>query len=110
MLAYTTTGGLRYDLAAALYRFYAFCAATSAPEIHDLAETIETWQQPMILATITGLSNARRKVTTASSNTSGASPSGSATSTTNDAGYSGLHPPITAGATQNQATTSVLSR
>ncbi len=53
MLAYTTTGGLRYDLAAALYRFYAFCAATSVPEIHDLAETIETWQQPMILATIT---------------------------------------------------------
>ncbi|SON63819.1 hypothetical protein MSIMFI_05350 [Mycobacterium simulans] len=57
--ACTSTGGPRYDLAAALYRFYAFCAATSAPEIHDLAETIETWQQPMILAVTTGLSNAR---------------------------------------------------
>ncbi len=59
VLAYTATGGLRYDLAAALYRFYAFCAATSVPEIHDLAEAIETWQQPMILAITTGLSNAR---------------------------------------------------
>ena len=53
------TGGMRYDIAAALYRFYAFCAATSVPEIHDLAETIETWQAPMILAITTGLSNAR---------------------------------------------------
>lgn len=59
MLACTATGGLRYDLAAALYRFCAFCAATSAPEIHDLAETIETWQAPMILAITTGLTNAR---------------------------------------------------
>lgn len=59
VLACTATGGLRYDIAAALYRFYAFCAATSVPEIHDLAETIETWQAPMILAITTGLSNAR---------------------------------------------------
>jgi transposase len=59
VLACTATGGLRYDLAAALYRFYAFCAATSVPEIHDLAETIETWQAPMILAITTGLTNAR---------------------------------------------------
>jgi len=59
VLACTTTGGLRYDIAAALYRFYAFCAATSVPEIRDLAETIETWQAPTILAITTGLSNAR---------------------------------------------------
>jgi transposase len=59
VLACTATGGLRYDLATALYRFYAYCAATSVPEIHELAETIETWQQPMILAITTGLSNAR---------------------------------------------------
>jgi transposase len=59
VLACTATGGLRYDIAAALHRFYAFCAATSVPEIHDLAETIETWQAPMILAITTGLSNAR---------------------------------------------------
>jgi transposase len=59
VLACTVTGGLRYDIAAALHRFYAFCAATTVPEIHDLAKTIETWQQPMILAITTGLSNAR---------------------------------------------------
>jgi transposase len=59
VLACIATGGMRYDIAAALYRFYAFCAATSVPEIHDLAETIETWQAPMILAITTGLSNAR---------------------------------------------------
>lgn len=40
VLACTATGALRYDIAAALYRFYAFCAATSVPEIHDFAETI----------------------------------------------------------------------
>ena len=41
------------------YRFFAFCGATSVPEIHHLAETIETWQSPTILAITTGLSNAR---------------------------------------------------
>jgi len=50
VLACAATGGMRYDIAAALYRFYAFCAATKVPEIHDLAQTIETWQQPMLLA------------------------------------------------------------
>lgn len=59
VLACTATGGMRYDISVALHRFYAFCAATSVPEIHDLAETIETWQPPMILAITTGLSNAR---------------------------------------------------
>ncbi|CCK56858.1 Transposase (fragment) [Mycobacterium canettii CIPT 140070008] len=59
VLACTMTGGLRYDIATTLYRFYAFCAATKVPEIHDLAETIETWQQPILLAITTGLSNAR---------------------------------------------------
>ncbi len=59
VLACTMTGGLRYDIATTLYRFYAFCAATKVPEIHDLAETIETRQQPILLAITTGLSNAR---------------------------------------------------
>lgn len=59
VLACTATGALRYEIRAALHRFYAFCAATSVPEIHELAETIETWQGPMILAITTGLSNAR---------------------------------------------------
>lgn len=59
VLACTATGGMRYDVSATLGRFYAFCAATKVPEIHDLAKTIETWQRPMILAITTGLSNAR---------------------------------------------------
>jgi transposase len=59
VLACTARGGLRYEITAALYRFYAFCSACSVPEIVRLAETIETWQEPMILAIQTGLSNAR---------------------------------------------------
>ncbi|MCW2626461.1 ISL3 family transposase [Mycobacterium sp.] len=59
VLACTTRGGLRYEISTALYAFYAFCGACSVPEIHQLAETISTWQGPMILAIQTGLSNAR---------------------------------------------------
>jgi transposase len=59
VLACTETGGLRYMIAATLGRFYTFCAATTIPELHDLAKTIETWQKPMITAIRTGLSNAR---------------------------------------------------
>jgi hypothetical protein len=100
LLACTTTGGMRYDVSAALYRFYAFCAATTVPEIHDLAETIETWQAPTILAITTGLSNARsegynriiKHVGTGSSNTSAASRSASATPTTSAAEYGGPAP------------------
>ena len=59
VLACTARGGLRYEITAALYAFYAFCAACSVPEIGKLAETISAWQEPMILAIQTGLSNAR---------------------------------------------------
>lgn len=59
VLACIDRGGLRYEIAATLYRFYAFCAATTVPEIHQLADTIEAWQTPMIRAIETGLSNAR---------------------------------------------------
>lgn len=59
VLACTARGGLRYEISRALYEFYAFCAACSVPEISKLAETISTWQEPMILAIQTGLSNAR---------------------------------------------------
>jgi transposase len=59
VLACTARGGLRYEITAALYTFYAFCAACSVPEIGKLAETISAWQEPMILAIETGLSNAR---------------------------------------------------
>jgi transposase len=59
VLACTARGGLRYEISTALYEFYAFCAACSVPEIRKLAETISSWQGPMILAIETGLSNAR---------------------------------------------------
>jgi len=59
VLACTESGGHRHDISAALYRFYDFCAATAVPEIHTLAHTVETWQEPIIAAITTGLSNAR---------------------------------------------------
>jgi transposase len=59
VLACTARGGLRYEITAALYAFYVFCAACSVPEIGKLAETISAWQEPMILAIETGLFNAR---------------------------------------------------
>ena len=59
VLACTATGGLWYEISAALHEFFAFCAACSVPEIRRLAETIERWQQPIIAAITTGLSNAR---------------------------------------------------
>jgi transposase len=59
VLSCTARGGLSYEIGAALYRFYAFCAACSVPEIGNLAQTISAWQEPMILAIKTGLSNAR---------------------------------------------------
>jgi len=59
VLACTARGGLRYQIRDALYRFYAFCAACSVPEIAKLAQTVSDWQAPMILAIQTGLSNAR---------------------------------------------------
>lgn len=59
MLACTDNGGLRYEIREPLHRFYAFCAACAVPEIGSLAATISAWQEPMILAITTGLSNAR---------------------------------------------------
>jgi len=59
VLACTARGGLSYEIREALYRFYTFCAACSVPEIRRFADTICTWQDPMILAIQTGLSNAR---------------------------------------------------
>jgi len=52
-------GGLRYQIAAALEEFHTFAAACKVPEIHTLATTVDTWQQPIIDAIDTGLSNAR---------------------------------------------------
>jgi len=59
LLACKESGGLRYEISAALHKFYRFCAACSVPEIRRLVDTIERWQQPIIAAITTGLSNAR---------------------------------------------------
>lgn len=59
VLACTDRGGLRHEIRNALYRFYEFCAACSVPEIAAFANTIAKWQDPMVLAVETGLSNAR---------------------------------------------------
>jgi hypothetical protein len=80
------------DIAAALDRFYRFCAACTVPEVIRLARTVETWQDPIIAALQTGLTNARSEATTASSNTSDVLRSDSATLTTNAAAYGGPAP------------------
>ena len=59
LLSCAERGGLRYEITAALYRFYRFCASCSVPEILRFARTIEAWQDPIIAALQTGLSNAR---------------------------------------------------
>ncbi len=52
-------GGLRYQIAAALEEFSRVRGRCKVPEIHTLATTVDTWQQPIIAAIDTGLSNAR---------------------------------------------------
>jgi len=52
-------GGLRYEISASLEEFYTFAAACKVLEIHTLATTVDTWQQPIIAAIDTGLTNAR---------------------------------------------------
>ncbi len=59
LLSCADRGGLHYEIATALDRFYRFCAACSVPEVISLARTIETWQTPIIAALQTGLTNAR---------------------------------------------------
>ncbi|GJF14811.1 hypothetical protein NGTWS1803_28390 [Mycolicibacterium cyprinidarum] len=52
-------GGLRYEIQAALDRFYRFCAACLVFEVISFARTIEAWQAPIIAAVQNGLTNAR---------------------------------------------------
>lgn len=59
LLSCADRGGLRYEITAALGRFYQFCASCSVPEIHSLARTVEAWQDPIIAALQTRLTNAR---------------------------------------------------
>ena len=59
LLSCAQRGGLRYEIHAALERFYRFCAAWKVPEVIKFARTIETWQAPIIAALQAGLTNAR---------------------------------------------------
>jgi len=59
LLSCADRGGLRYEITAALDRFYRFCAACKVPEVIKFARTIEAWQGPIIAALQTGLTNAR---------------------------------------------------
>jgi transposase len=59
LLSCADRGGLRYEITAALDRFYRFCAACKVPEVISFARTIETWQAPILAAVQTGLTNAR---------------------------------------------------
>jgi transposase len=59
LLSCADRGGLRYEIHAALDRFYRFCASCKVPEVISFARTIEAWQTPIIAAVQTGLTNAR---------------------------------------------------
>ena len=52
-------GSLRYQISAAFKELYLFTATCKVPEIHTLANTVDTWQQPIIAAIDTHLTNAR---------------------------------------------------
>lgn len=103
MLACNARSGLRYEISAALYAFYTLCAACSVPEIQQLAQTISDWQQPMILAIETGLSNARSEGFNRIVKHVGRIAFGFRTPRESTPPSAvGLHPPITASAIRNQ--------
>ena len=58
LLSCAERGGLRYEIHAALERFYRFSAAARCRGF-TFARTIEAWQAPIIAALQTGLTNAR---------------------------------------------------
>jgi transposase len=53
------TNPSRDQIAAHLYRFYAWCAASELPELHTLAATVETWWPAIEAFLATGITNAR---------------------------------------------------
>lgn len=59
LLALARTGASRFEIAARLHTFYAWCARADIDELTTLATTVETWW-PAILAFLnTGITNAR---------------------------------------------------
>jgi transposase len=92
LLATACTRPDREQISRLLHRFYQRCADSGQPELHRLATTVETWW-PQILAFIrTGITNAGSEGTpTGSSKPSPATPTASATPTTN--AYAPAAPP-----------------
>jgi transposase len=58
-LAPSGTNPDRAAISARLFTFYARAAASTAPELHRLAATVETWWPAIEAAILTGHSNAR---------------------------------------------------
>lgn len=111
VLACKDRGGLSYEIRAAFYRFYEFCAACRVPEIHKLAQTIGAWQDPIILAITTGLSNARSEGYNRIVKHVGRVAFGFRTPANQRRRVlPGLHPPITASANQYQRAQPLLTR
>ena len=48
----------RHTIRARLFDFYTWCATTSVPEVHTLAELIEQWWPPVLTFLETGVTNA----------------------------------------------------
>jgi transposase len=57
LLALARTGVSRYVIAAQLYVFYDWCAATTIDELHTLATTVETWWPEIEAFLDTGITN-----------------------------------------------------
>lgn len=59
LLALARADPARDQIAAQLYAFYAWCAATDIDELHTLAGTVETWWPEIEAFIDTGITNAR---------------------------------------------------
>jgi transposase len=59
LLALARTGASRDRIAAQLFVFYDWCAATSMDELHTLANTVETWWPEIEAFLDTGITNAK---------------------------------------------------
>lgn len=58
LLGCAAAGADRHTIRARLFDFYAWCATTSVPEVHTLAELIETWWPAVLTVLQTGVTNA----------------------------------------------------
>lgn len=92
------TGRFRTDppqreIRAHLEAFYGHAAASTAPEVHRLAATVETWWPAIEAGLHTDYSNARSESYNRLAKYQGRDAFGFHTRPTSAAGYGGLHPP-----------------